>query len=326
VYNLLGNSFSGVRMTVGIYAIICDKTWRSYVGQSVNLDIRFQEHLRLLRSGIHNNVDLQKDFNIYGESQFYYETLELVSDDRKLGAREAYWINFSANSYNKTNPSRKIELSKDEQERFWKWVRIGEIDECWDWFGAADKDGYGRIGFRRDGIKRMFRANRVSYYINNPNDDINLIIRHKCNNPKCCNPKHLCIGSNSENARDKLTNKKHQYKLNWSIVRDVRNKFLENTNIRPDELNLWFKNKYNLETPRGYLIAVCQNKNWIDNEYHPPTRTLKYYLQPSDIELIKHYLKLELNRMQIMHKLNIEHNIPISETNIHRVITRLKGE
>jgi hypothetical protein len=31
-----------------------------------------------------------------------------------------------------------------------------------------------------------------------------MVIRHKCDNPPCCNPKHLIIGTHSDNAKDRV--------------------------------------------------------------------------------------------------------------------------
>lgn len=311
-------------MTCGIYAIVCTKTWRSYVGQSVNLETRFQEHLQLLRRSVHNNLDFQTDFNLFGENSFHYEILIRCSEI-DLGVLESKFITDGINLYNKTQPSYKINLSIEEQERFWKWIKIGDSDKCWDWFGSSDKDGYGRMGFSRDGKKKMFRANRLAYFLSNPDDDVNLVIRHKCDNAKCCNPGHLCIGTNSQNSKDKL-NKKDFYKLNWDIVKELRQKFISNPNIPREELGEWLFEKYNIAIDCGSLVKICLNEKWVDDNYNPPNRTLKYYVKESDLELIKSYMKSGLNNTQIMRKLNKEHNIPISVTSIHRTIKQIKGD
>ncbi len=309
-------------MTCGIYAIVCTGSWRSYVGQTVNLETRFQDHIQLLRRQKHDNTSLQIDFDIYGEDSFNYEVIE-KNDEIKLGEREIYWIEFGENLYNKTSKSRQIFLTEKEKERFWSWVEIKTLDECWNWFGAADKDGYGRLGFRRDGKKRMFRANRVAYYIINPNDDINLIVRHRCNNPKCCNPNHLCIGSSKENALDKRDNEKN-YKLNWEIVKDLRNKFIENPNILPKDINFWFFNTYKIKIPNGHIISICLNQKWFDKQYVPPNRNLRYYLTDTDKALIDTYIKNGIPPVEIYNKLNQEHNIPTTSSNVCRYIRNIK--
>lgn len=311
-------------MTCGIYAIVCDKTWRSYVGQTVNLETRYHDHCQKLRRKAHENSELQRDFDFYGESAFHYEILEYLEDEHLAGQREAYWIDFGENLYNKTNPNTKIELTEEELIRFWKWIEIKSEDECWNWIGAKDKDGYGRIKFKKNGKKIMLRANRIAYYISNPESDIHLIVRHTCNNSSCCNPSHLITGTFSENKKDILNKENHHYKLNWNIVKDIREKFIENSNILPNDLNKWFLEKYNIQLSNVHLIKICINEKWIDKNYIPPKRTIKYFVTKEDKELIKKYLLEGLTPIAIFKKINLEHNIPITKTSIRRTITNIR--
>lgn len=67
---------------------------------------------------------------------------------------------------------------------------------CWPWRGARDKDGYGRLG-------RGLRAHRFAFertYGPIPNG---LQVCHRCDNPPCCNPAHLFLGTIADNMRDK---------------------------------------------------------------------------------------------------------------------------
>src|SRR5262249_9726351 len=68
---------------------------------------------------------------------------------------------------------------------------------CWEWQGARRKKGYGHTG--RQG--RSYRAHRLAYetYIGPiPNG---LQVHHLCNNPPCCNPAHLTVGTNKQNIQ-----------------------------------------------------------------------------------------------------------------------------
>jgi hypothetical protein len=48
-------------------------------------------------------------------------------------------------------------------------------------------------------------------------------IRHLCNNPKCCEPTHLKMGTAKENAHDKLVHATQRgFKLNYEKVREIR--------------------------------------------------------------------------------------------------------
>lgn len=71
---------------------------------------------------------------------------------------------------------------------------------CWEWQRSRNNMGYGRIAKGRN----MLLAHRVAFEeFNGPIPD-GLVVRHKCDNPSCCNPEHLEIGSMSDNQQDCL--------------------------------------------------------------------------------------------------------------------------
>jgi hypothetical protein len=70
---------------------------------------------------------------------------------------------------------------------------------CWEFQGNRNKGGYGRIG---EGRENVFLAHRVAYhYLVTPIDE-SVDVLHRCDNPPCCNPDHLFLGSQSDNAKD----------------------------------------------------------------------------------------------------------------------------
>lgn len=86
-------------------------------------------------------------------------------------------------------------------KRFWEKVKIGAPDECWPWRGARLPAGYGRV--KIDGKATL--AHRTAYFSANPKAKQRRAIRlilHSCDNPPCCNPAHLRLGSFVDNRRD----------------------------------------------------------------------------------------------------------------------------
>lgn len=85
-------------------------------------------------------------------------------------------------------------------EHFWERVDRRGPDECWLWRGGHDaKDGYGRAF---DG-KRTRQAHDVAWELANRRKvPKGKLIRHSCDNPPCCNPKHLLCGTQKDNYRD----------------------------------------------------------------------------------------------------------------------------
>lgn len=82
-------------------------------------------------------------------------------------------------------------------ERFWQYVEVGGADECWPWRGAK-RGEYGCV--RADGSNKA--AHRVAYEIKVGKIPDGLELRHSCDNPPCCNPVHLLIGTHTDNMQD----------------------------------------------------------------------------------------------------------------------------
>lgn len=82
-------------------------------------------------------------------------------------------------------------------------VRVQESG-CWEWLKSTNKKGYGRVGqncsvFLKYG-ERL--AHRISWLVYNGPIPPDACVLHKCDNPKCINPKHLFLGTIGDNNRD----------------------------------------------------------------------------------------------------------------------------
>ena len=70
---------------------------------------------------------------------------------------------------------------------------------CWLWLGGSG-DSRGCISI--DGEK--WTAPRLSYTIHRGPIPDGLLVRHTCDNPPCVNPDHLRLGTDRDNAVDKM--------------------------------------------------------------------------------------------------------------------------
>lgn len=119
---------------------------------------------------------------------------------------------------------RKIKLPED--------LNDSSTNDCWEW-KASTRNEYG--AFRLNG--KTIKAHRLSYqlFVGEIPEMIKCSISgkmekccvlHNCHDRKCCNPKHLRLGSNAENMRDKFRadpNKHHSCcKLSWANIYRVR--------------------------------------------------------------------------------------------------------
>lgn len=89
-------------------------------------------------------------------------------------------------------------------ERFRNLVDERGEDECWPWL-ASCKDGYGR--FKISSYETVI-ASRVALVLEHGVEHMDLHALHSCDNPPCCNPKHLRWGTPVDNASDKIERKR----------------------------------------------------------------------------------------------------------------------
>ena len=81
-------------MTTGIYKITNKLNKKSYIGQSIHIERRWQEHQKPSSTS-----KISQAISQYGVDNFTFEIIEVCSFEQ-LNERENYWINF----YNTVNP------------------------------------------------------------------------------------------------------------------------------------------------------------------------------------------------------------------------------
>lgn len=136
-----------------------------------------------------------------------------------------------SNSENSLTLKRNM-YSKSHVLSFWKKVDIkAKTTRCWEWLGAKKPKGYGNV--KIDNKYKL--AHRVAWEIVNFEIPKGMVICHVCDNPSCCNPHHLMLGTIKSNATD-MVKKGRVYKgdslgvgtenvnakLNWISVMEIR--------------------------------------------------------------------------------------------------------
>lgn len=148
-----------------------------------------------------------------------YRMNELSQIAAKLGAKGGKAGTGSAKARTpeqaRNAAKRRWEMYKNKpmEERFWEKVDRKSDSECWEWTATRSGRGYGRFYIG----KTPMQASRVAYKIANGDFDQSLHVCHKCDNPPCCNPSHLFLGTASENIRDAVA------KGRWHDFRGEKN-------------------------------------------------------------------------------------------------------
>lgn len=97
-----------------------------------------------------------------------------------------------------------MNITPKQAKRFWSRVAVGNEDDCWLWLGGPFCSGYGcaKIGSQKDGTRQTMRAHRIACELAKGPVPDDKVVMHLCDVKKCCNPKHLSIGTHSENHKD----------------------------------------------------------------------------------------------------------------------------
>lgn len=95
--------------------------------------------------------------------------------------------------------------------------------DCLEWTKCYNTDGYPRAAFENSNGK----VHRVVWELVNSKSAQGYVVRHSCDNPRCINPKHLLLGTPTDNMRDRDERDRHgAAKLNHEKVKQAREMYL----------------------------------------------------------------------------------------------------
>ena len=106
---------------------------------------------------------------------------------------------------------------------------------CREWRGPKTSKGYGRVrnpSWPAVG-PRYLRVHRLVFEITQRPLRDGEVIRHRCDNPLCCSPEHLEVGTQAQNVRDMIRRDRHakgaakkNAKLTDASIAEARMRFM----------------------------------------------------------------------------------------------------
>ena len=149
-------------------------------------------------------------------------------------------------------------------------VAVERGGNCWTFDGTIDSKGYGHIYDR--GLKGAAFAHRRFYeaFVGHIPDD--MCVCHRCDNPSCVNPKHLFLGSQSDNILDAVNKNRWRdgersnlSKLTWPKVREIRRRYKGNARYNRGPTQQELAEEYGVS--RHGISMIVRHKSWkVDHE------------------------------------------------------------
>lgn len=149
-----------------------------------------------------------------------------------------------------------MELSTYHIELIGKRILIDAVTGCWNWQGSINTGGYGTLTVRGK-TRTLHRLNYSRFIGKIP---AGICVLHKCDNPRCCNPEHLFLGTQADNVRDMC----------------AKGRARTASTAYPPELGLWKPKRepgFKYYTPKSHKLKLSETQK---TEIREKYNTKKY--------------------------------------------------
>lgn len=248
---------------IGIYKIENTINHKVYIGQSVDIEMRWKEHLYALTRNVHENNHLQNSWNKYGAKAFTFSIIE-ECELSCLTDREQYYIDLygginSDNNYNNRDASYKGNLSESTKQKL-RDINLGKPA----WNKGLDKS---------DPRVAKYAENLATKTISNEQREKirRTVQKHHANGDydyEAMTKKRLAtIQKNLENGKVRKVRKDKGIKKDPEIGKRISEAKKRNNESRKNSLG-YVHSPETRDKIRNYnlLNSASKNKIWVNND------------------------------------------------------------
>lgn len=148
-------------MSCGIYVIINEENNKKYVGQSINIENRWKQHLYDVTHRAERSCGIDMAMIKYGIEKFHYEILE-ECEPSELNDREIYWIEkldtYQGDGYNRSIGGQSLQ-GENHPRAFLTDEQVWEIREMYNQHCKFKEveEKYLPTGISRRGLQKIWR-------------------------------------------------------------------------------------------------------------------------------------------------------------------------
>lgn len=144
------------------------------------------------------------------------------------------------------------------ETRLWSRIdRSGGPLSCWPWTAGTTR-GYGQLkpGNGRNNVLAHRKVMELTGY-----DVDGMFVCHRCDNPACCNPSHLFLGTTQENTKDRNEKQRQargerqgSAKLTAEVVIEIRRR------AASGEPQAWLAQEFGIS--KSQCTNIVRRRHW----------------------------------------------------------------
>ncbi len=107
-----------------------------------------------------------------------------------------------------TETRAKVSAAQEKNTVEMLWENVQKSDGCWLYTGSLHRQGYGMISIPGMGDVLV---HRIVWRLVVGEIPTGMQVLHRCDNPQCCNPDHLFLGTIQDNMADMVSKGRHAH-------------------------------------------------------------------------------------------------------------------